>query len=195
MHRSVVVSICSFSITLQDYGPKVNFKRQKLKLGSFSGLPAFSKPLVERMRRDVDTLADFTPVELCNLDYQPERGAHIEPHQDDSWLWGERLVTITLLSPVLLTFTHTTPSPSSSSSSHLHIPLPPRSLLVVQGAARHVWLHSILRRHVLKRRVGITLRELSLEFLSGGREEESGAKVLNIAQNFQGSPTNTVGAM
>ena len=93
-------------ITCQDYGPKVNFKRRNLKLGSFCGLPPFSRLLVERMRGLVDTLADFTPVELCNLDYQPERGAHIEAHRDDSWLWGERLVTVNLL----------------SCSSHLHLP-------------------------------------------------------------------------
>ena len=105
-------------ITWQDYGPKVNFKRQKLKLGSFCGLPPFSRPLVERMRGLVDTLADFTPVELCNLDYQPERGAQIEAHRDDSWLWGERLVTVNLLSPVLLTFTYPHSSIPPSSTPH-----------------------------------------------------------------------------
>ena len=195
-------------ITWQDYGPKVNFKRQKLKLGSFCGLPPFSRLLVERMRGLVDTLADFTPVELCNLDYQPERGAHIEAHRDDSWLWGERLVTVNLLSPVLLTFTypHSSPTPSSTPhttqptsdsphsppppSSHVHIPLPPRSLVVVQGPSRHLWLHSILSRHVISRRVGITLRELSNEFLAGGKAEEMGGLMLKIARQFNGTPTN-----
>ena len=195
-------------ITWQDYGPKVNFKWQKLKLGSFCGLPPFSRLLVERMRGLVDTLADFTPVELCNLDYQPERGAHIEAHRDDSWLWGERLVTVNLLSPVLLTFTypHSSPPPSSTPhttqptsdsphsppppSSHVHIPLPSRSLVVVQGPARHLWLHSILSRHVISRRVGITLRELSNEFLAGGKAEEMGGLMLKIARQFNGTPTN-----
>ena len=180
------------------------------------------------MRGLVDTLADFTPVELCNLDYQPERGAHIEAHRDDSWLWGERLVTVNLLSPVLLTFTyphsstppsstphttqptsdspHSPPPPSSTPhttqpisdsphsppppSSHVHIPLPPRSLVVVQGPARHLWLHSILSRHVISRRVGITLRELSNEFLAGGKAEEMGGLMLEIARQFNRTPTN-----
>ena len=186
----------------------MNFKRQKLKLGSFCGLPPYSQLLVERMRGLVDTLADFTPVELCNLDYQPERGAHIEAHRDDTWLWGERLVTINLLSSVLLTFTyphsppppsstpHTTQPPSGSPNSstpptsHVHIPLPPRSLVVVQGPARHLWLHSILSRHVISRRVGITLRELSNEFLAGGKAEEMGGLMLEIVRQFKGTPTN-----
>ena len=156
-----------------------------MKLGTFSGLPAFSEPLVGRMRREVEGLADFTPVELCNLDYQPERGACIEPHLDDSWLWGERLVTVNLLSPTILTFTHTPPS----HSSHIHIPLLPRSLAVVQGPARHVWLHSIQRNHIIARRVGITLRELANEFQPGGKEE-SGRNILEVAKRFDGSPTS-----
>lgn len=169
----------------------MNFKKRKLKLGTFSGLPAFSEPLVERMRREVEGLADFTPVELCNLDYRPERGACIEPHLDDSWLWGERLVTVNLLSPTILTFTHTPPSsPSPSHSSHIHIPLLPRSLVVVQGPARHTWLHSVQRNHIIARRVGITLRELANEFHPGGKEEESGRNILEVARRFSGHPTS-----
>lgn len=178
----------------QDYGPKVNFKRQKLKLGTFSGLPHYIEPYITKMNKQVEILADFVPVELCNLDYRPERGAHIEAHRDDSWLWGERLVTLNLLSPVLLTFSHhspdSSPSPSPTAFS-VHIPLPPRSLVVVCGPARHLWLHSILREHVINRRLGITLRELSNEFRSGGKCEEIGHSVLQIAQQFNGHPTST----
>ena len=94
------------SYSLQDYGPKVNFKRQKVKLGSFNGLPPFSERVVKRMQSELEELRDFTPVELCNLDYSPERGSAIDPHMDDSWIWGERLVTINLLSPTYLTFSN-----------------------------------------------------------------------------------------
>ena len=68
-----------------------------MRLGDFQGLPAISKALVERMVRE-PVLAGFQPVEQCNLDYHPERGSSIDPHLDDSWLWGERLVTINMLS-------------------------------------------------------------------------------------------------
>jgi hypothetical protein len=72
---------------------------------------------------------DFVPVELCNLDYCPTRGAAIAPHKDDSWLWGERLVTLTLLCGTMLTF-------SDGNGIAIKVPLPRRSLVVVSGAAR-----------------------------------------------------------
>ncbi|KAM3856731.1 alpha-ketoglutarate-dependent dioxygenase alkB homolog 4 [Vipera latastei] len=86
----------------QDYGPKVNFKKQKLKAGNFSGLPSFSKEIVARMQK-YPILESFSPVEQCNLDYDPERGSAIDPHWDDWWLWGERLVSLNLLSDTVLT--------------------------------------------------------------------------------------------
>ncbi|XP_051491815.1 alpha-ketoglutarate-dependent dioxygenase alkB homolog 4 isoform X1 [Apus apus] len=85
----------------QDYGPKVNFKKQRLKAGSFTGLPSFSKKLVAQMKA-CPVLGGFFPVEQCNLDYVPERGAAIDPHFDDWWLWGERLVSLNLLSSTVL---------------------------------------------------------------------------------------------
>ena len=160
----------------------MNFKRQKVKLGAFNGLPLFSKPLVARIRNDV--AADFNPVELCNLEYVPERGSSIDPHLDDSWLWGERLVTLNLLAATILTFT------SSHTSTEVHVPLPRRSLVVVRDHARYHWQHAIKRRHILSRRLAITLRELSSEFLPGGTEEETGRKILQVASRFDGEPTN-----
>ena len=220
----------------------MNFKKQKVKFGSFNGLPKFIERLVKRMREEVDVLRHFVPIELCNLDYHPERGAHIEAHRDDSWLWGERLVTLNLLSPVLLTFSHPTQDtlhptedtlhpaqdtlhptqdtlhptedtlhptqdtlhptedtlhptqdtlyPTQDTLPNIHVPLPQRSLVVVQGCARHVWLHSIERQNVMSRRVGITLRELTKEFLPGGDAEEIGGHLLEIARQFNGEPTN-----
>ncbi|NXD11618.1 ALKB4 dioxygenase, partial [Nothocercus nigrocapillus] len=85
----------------QDYGPKVNFKKQRLKAGSFIGLPSFSKKIVGQMKY-YSVLDGFLPVEQCNLDYMPERGSAIDPHFDDWWLWGERLVSLNLLSKTVL---------------------------------------------------------------------------------------------
>ncbi|XP_066490841.1 alpha-ketoglutarate-dependent dioxygenase alkB homolog 4 [Tiliqua scincoides] len=85
----------------QDYGPKVNFKKHKLKAGNFTGLPSFSQEIVTRMKEH-SVLNGFLPVEQCNLDYGPERGSAIDPHLDDWWLWGERLVSLNLLSATVL---------------------------------------------------------------------------------------------
>ncbi|NXG21532.1 ALKB4 dioxygenase, partial [Grallaria varia] len=85
----------------QDYGPRVNFKKQRLKAGGFSGLPSFSRKIVAQMKA-CSVLSGFLPVEQCNLDYTPERGSAIDPHFDDWWLWGERLVSLNLLSKTVL---------------------------------------------------------------------------------------------
>lgn len=88
----------------QDFGPKVNFKKKKGKIGDFRGFPRFTENLIQRLGQHGD-LSDFHPVELCHLDYNPSRGSAIEPHIDDTWIWGERLVTLNLVSPTVLIFT------------------------------------------------------------------------------------------
>lgn len=176
---------------LQDYGPKVNFKRRKVKLGHFSGLPSFSGLLVERVRAEVECMGDFTPVELCNLDYLPERGAAIDPHMDDSWIWGERLVTLNLLSHSILTFTRNDGPTHSLQQVEVHMPR--RSLVVVSGTARFQWQHGIQRSHVTSRRVAITLRELSAEFSPGGANYRPlGQSLLETASLSCDEPVNQI---
>lgn len=87
----------------QDFGPKVNFKKKKVKCDSFSGFPPYMN-IVQESFSKISSLKDFVPVELCNLKYSPERGSCIDPHFDDAWLWGERLVTLNLLGQTVLTF-------------------------------------------------------------------------------------------
>ncbi|NWV59673.1 ALKB4 dioxygenase, partial [Malurus elegans] len=208
----------------QDYGPKVNFKKQRLKAGSFSGLPSFSRKIVAQMKACA-ALSGFLPVEQCNLDYRPERGSAIDPHFDDWWLWGERLVSLNLLSKTVLSmscdsedtiqlfpisstdelsppgsFTQISACRDSGKEGiesprlvpgkevSVAVPLPRRSLVVLQGDARYKWKHGIHRRHIEHRRVCITFRELSAEFSAGGRHEELGKELLQIALSFQGRP-------
>lgn len=208
----------------QDYGPKVNFKKQRLKAGCFTGLPSFSKKIVAQMEA-CSVLGGFLPVEQCNLDYRPERGSAIDPHFDDWWLWGERLVSLNLLSKTVLsmscdsedsiqlfpTFSNengelnppgslTQNSGKQGSSCLLSsrlvpskevtvaIHLPRRSLVVLYGEARYKWKHAIYRRHIQHRRVCVTFRELSAEFRAGGKHEELGKELLEIALSFRGTP-------
>ncbi len=183
-----------------------------MQLGLFDGLPHFIQPIVARMNSSVLALKDFIPVELCCLDYRPERGAAIDPHTDDCWIWGEKLVTLNLLSDTILTFStpHTTPtdntvpptlekhaSSDTTPSSHeapptvvVEVLLPRLSLVTVEGPVRHNWQHSIKREHITKRRVAITLRELACDFLSGGSHEATGRDILAKAAHFNGHPIN-----
>lgn len=165
----------------QDFGPQVNFKKRKLKLDNFTGLPEFSKALVERMRSIVPALGDFQPVELCNLEYVPERGSSIDPHFDDIWVWGERLVTLNLLSESILTF-----SRNENDNIEVQVPLPRRSLIIVKGSARYNWKHAIKREDIVSRRIAITLRELAAEFCEGGQCSSIGRDLIKRALSFQG---------
>ncbi|XP_068600745.1 alpha-ketoglutarate-dependent dioxygenase alkB homolog 4 [Brachionichthys hirsutus] len=173
----------------QDFGPKVNFKKRKIRVGSFNGLPALSQKLVLRMQRE-PTLAGFQPVEQCNLDYHPQRGAAIDPHLDDCWLWGERLATINMLSSTILTMSleQSPAEPGRSQDVRVAVQLPRRSLVVLYDDARHRWKHAIHRENISERRVCSTYRELSAEFSPGGQQAELGDQLLGIALSFKGTP-------
>jgi len=164
----------------QDFGPQVNFKKRKLKQENFTGLPQFSKVLVERMWSMVPALSDFQPVELCNLEYVPARGSSIDPHFDDFWVWGDRLVTLNLLSQSTLTFS------DSGYNTEVSVPMPRRSLIIVRGPARYKWKHAIKREDIISRRIAITLRELAPEFCEGGENQSVGSELIKRALSFQG---------
>lgn len=165
---------------LQDFGPQVNFKKRKLKEKNFTGLPQFSKVLVERLWSMVPTLSDFQPVELCNLEYVPHRGSSIDPHFDDFWVWGDRLVTLNLLSQSTLTFS------DEGYNTEVSVPMPRRSLIIVRGPARYNWKHAIKRQDIVSRRIAITLRELAQEFCEGGENHSVGSELIKTALSFQG---------
>lgn len=52
---------------------------------------------------EVPILKDFQTVEQCTLEYDPLRGASIDPHIDDCWVWGERIVTVNVMGNSILT--------------------------------------------------------------------------------------------
>lgn len=172
----------------QDFGPKVNFKKRRVHVGNFTGLPAISRHLVDRMSK-APQLSSFKPVEQCNLDYDPLRGSAIDPHLDDSWLWGEHLVTINLLSHTVLTMSLDRGwGDMDDGEVRVAVHLPCRSLIVLYGEARHRWKHAIHREDIKGRRVCSTFRELSEEFLQGGEQEKLGSELLDISLSFKGIP-------
>lgn len=160
----------------QDYGPKVNFKKQKLKLDEFKGLPKYTKFLIDRFKQ-IDQLNDYVPVELCNLKYDSDRAACIDPHLDDTWLWGDRLLTVNLVNNTFLTL-----SKKENNLMNVLIPLKKRSLLVLSNEARYEWLHEIKKTHIKSLRIAINIRELSSEFI----DTPTGNELKSIALSYQG---------
>ncbi|CAH8516633.1 unnamed protein product [Heterobilharzia americana] len=199
----------------QDYGPKVNFKRQKVHIGNFTGLPAYCKFLITRYNNRLKQStfqSEFLPVELCNLEYESIRGACIAPHYDDSWLWGDRLVTVNLCGSTCLTFTLPTngfigeindeikrihssvPENTLTDAFCVRVPLHRRSLIVVSGPARYLWQHEIRRSDIPTRRVAMTFRELSGLFTPNSpnltKEQVIGKQLLEIASTYDGQICN-----
>lgn len=168
----------------QDFGPQVNFKKQKVKMGSFSGFPSYSKFLLDRMKT-VDSLNSFIAVELCNLEYMSERGSSIDPHIDDTWLWGEQLVTINLLSSTILTLLRNKNGPGGKSLyDEVQVLMPPRSLVILEKDARYVWTHGIKREHIGSKRVAMTFRNLSEQFLKDEKQIDAIKTLYEISNVF-----------
>ena len=88
----------------QNFGPKANFKKRKAKVGNFKGFPECTKFIQSRFHT-VPELEGYRTVEQCSIEYSPKTGACIEPHIDDCWIWGERIVQLNLLSDSYLTLT------------------------------------------------------------------------------------------
>jgi DNA N6-methyl adenine demethylase len=149
----------------QDYGPKANFKKKKLNSEWFTGLPFYSKFILSKLDNLLNDTNEqiFKPVEQCNLFYDHERGASIDPHFDDTWLWGDRLITVNLLSNTFLTLTPGDDDDDVEKYKNVEIliPLPRRSLVILSKSARYLWKHSIKSFHIHNDRMAITFREMS----------------------------------
>eukprot|EP00744_Colponema_vietnamica_P022699 GILI01032667.1.p1 GENE.GILI01032667.1~~GILI01032667.1.p1 ORF type:complete len:271 (-),score=-12.65 GILI01032667.1:30-842(-) len=163
----------------QDFGPQVNFKHRKIKMSTFTGLPAYSRFVVERFASSPG-LEDFDVIEQGNLEYHSDRGAAVDPHFDDSWLWGRRIVGLSLCSDSFMTFL------DLNGRYAIRVPIPRRSLYVMDGSSRNNWLHAICREDVNGRRVCMTFRELAAEFLPGGAQESVGEALRTTAHSFEG---------
>lgn len=150
-----------------DFGVKVNFKKRKVKLpANFKGFPKFCQPIVEKFKNpDLKNYIqeEYDPHELLILEYDPERGAHIDPHVDDSWAWGETIANLNLLSSAVLTLK----SESINSSFILPIKLNRRDLVMLRGEQRHVWTHEIKAEDITSLRYCITFRNFSEQVKEG----------------------------
>lgn len=170
----------------KNYGPKVNFKKRKLRPEFFEGFSECAGELRKRLT-DVDIIKDFKVVEECFLEYDMTRGSHIEPHLDDCWVWGERIVTVNLIGDTVLCFTKHFKTYDQQYNIDcvddfkdeligplseyipddilVRIPMPAQSLIVIYGSPRYQFEHSVLREDINDRRVCIAYREFTKPYL------------------------------
>ncbi|XP_055639832.1 alpha-ketoglutarate-dependent dioxygenase alkB homolog 4 [Toxorhynchites rutilus septentrionalis] len=194
----------------QNFGPKTNFKKTKIRVGDFGGFPKFSEFVQDKFKQ-VPLMEGFQTIEQCSLEYTPERGASIDPHIDDCWVWGERIVTVNLLSDSVLTMSKyqcddgkkrynldfvdkyrdklimnlpEEPTMDKFDDRIVRIPMPRRSLLIIYGSPRYQWEHSVLREDITERRVCLAYREFTPLYLKDGSDYEKGEEILRLAQRF-----------
>lgn len=168
----------------------------------------YSKFVQDRFS-EIPLLENFKSIEQCFLEYETFRGAQIEPHCDDCWIWGERIVTVNLLSDSVITLVKHRQvdkkqynldemekykeslilKPNSQDECDtiwndrvIRIAMPRKSILVLYGPARYNWEHCVLREDIVNRRIGICYREFTPPYLPTG--DLYAKEVLDLAENF-----------
>jgi alkylated DNA repair protein alkB family protein 4 len=168
----------------QHFGPTANFKKRKLKLKEgYQGIPVELVRLIHRL----DTVAElkddripFQVAEVASLEYLAEQGSNIDPHIDDTWVWGSRIAGICTGCDCVMSFV-TCSTTKNEQVVELQLLLPNRCLFIIDGDARYRWLHGIRRGAVLgKRRVSLTIRELTDAILTS--HQELAGEIIRLAQ-------------
>jgi alkylated DNA repair dioxygenase AlkB len=115
----------------QHYGYKYPYK-SKNKLEPTTPIPDFCQEIKEKIEKKVDRQFD----QLIVNQYKPGQG--ISAHTDHIKLFGDTIVSLSLGSPCIMTFTH--------GNTSIDVPLARRSLAVLQNDSRYKWAHSITAR-------------------------------------------------
>lgn len=160
-----------------EYGPKRNFKKKKVKLPDTPGMPKALEHLFTHISQFAakNTRRDFQIAEVSILDYLEDRLSSFDPHVDDTWLWGGRVVGVNLLSSVVFSLVN-------SEGVGVNAVLPRRCFFMMSGKSRYEWMHGIHPCHIRGRRVSITFRELSDEIIL--QRPEICESILNAAKTF-----------
>ncbi|XP_050529227.1 alpha-ketoglutarate-dependent dioxygenase alkB homolog 4 isoform X1 [Daktulosphaira vitifoliae] len=188
----------------QNFGPKCNFKKRRLSIGNFNGFPLCTKFVQDRFKQ-LSIMKDYHTIEQCSLEYNPKKGASIDPHVDDCWIWGERIVTLNLLTDSVLTLTpHNIKYKNQYNIEYIpnsqctllsgskkkypfdviRIPMPRRSLLVLYGNTRYLWEHCVLREDIQDRRICVAYREFTPPYLKGGLYFKDSCDIIERAKIF-----------
>lgn len=66
-------------------------------------MPEYADLLLDKMTKyDERKLGNYQPFEMCNLEYEEVKKSAIEMHQDDMWIWGNRLIRYFLIYSIFI---------------------------------------------------------------------------------------------
>lgn len=148
---------------VQHYGYRYDYKKRTVEPSMYLGpLPDWLGKLAACMNRDALTAS--VPDQVIINEYEPGQG--IASHVDCEPCFGDTIISLSLGSPCVMVFT------SLRTRADVEMLLEPGSLLILQGEARHRWMHGIPARKAdvvngqpieRGRRVSVTLRTVILE--------------------------------
>lgn len=150
---------------VQHFGYRYSYKLGDKNLYPANPFPEWAKRLGRKLRED--GIFEEIPDQLIINDYQPGQG--IAHHIDREELFGDKIVSISLLSPYVMEFLK---KKTKETRDKMKILLEPRSALVISGEARHEWLHGIPGKLTDEfegekwkrgRRISLTFRNVKLE--------------------------------
>lgn len=121
---------------VQHYGARYDYGSRRIStIEEAPPLPYWSRELIERFRSE--GLSDQTFNQVIVNEYLPGQG--IAPHIDRQDVFGEQVISISLGSACVMTF-------SRPSDGERDLLLEPGDLLLLRGEARHRWRHQIKPR-------------------------------------------------
>ncbi|KAF5225037.1 hypothetical protein ECC02_001971 [Trypanosoma cruzi] len=140
----------------QDFGPRANFKKRKLNTSGIRGMPKQLESVMEKVKsfvRDI-TSKEYHIVEVSALEYTSENSSSIDPHIDDTWVWGNRVGGLNLLEDTVMTFVN-------NEGTAVDVFLPRGAFFLLSNGSRYDWLHGIRLENIKHRRISFTFREFS----------------------------------
>lgn len=160
----------------QDFGPRRNFKKRKVKPAEIPAMPKAFQPVLAVIvsKTEQCTCQSYQVAEISALEYTEGNLSNFDPHVDDTWLWGNRIAGLNLNSNCAMTFVN-------SDGNCCDVCFPQRSFFLMTGACRYNWMHGIRPESVCGRRISLTFRELSDTLL---QDKEASQMVLSAATTF-----------
>lgn len=178
----------------QHFGPRMNFRRQRMNLRNFEGLPSFAHELERRVRARAaleeapgltQALDSYVTTDTFVLRYDAAQASNLDLHVDDTFAYGELILDLSLENDGWLTFLDGDPqSGVDRAFSCVRAALPARSMALLFGPARYAWFHGIRAEDTIGRRTSITLRTLGSELCS----TDEGREVLARAEQVLAGP-------
>lgn len=146
--------------TVKHWGYKFDYKTKLISPNCIPPIAPFFQPFIQKIVNQ--KILDFAPDQITVNMYEPGDGipSHVETHS----VFEDGVVSLSLQSSIMFEMRH-------PDSTVTEVFLPPRSLLVLKGESRYLWMHGIASRKTdllngllveRGRRISVTFRKVRI---------------------------------